>query len=113
MHASDTAISLTIDGAPDLGSGVLQSLYRITGRSSVELRHAIRAGEPVYTAALFGSDHIEVVPRLQRTLDHLDGLGLRCTIHEWREGVRAPISCEVMHEILEVSDAEGADADGR
>lgn len=107
MPSPDTALSLTIDGAPDLGSGVLQALYRLTGRSSVELRHAIRAGEPVCTAALFGSDHIEVVPRLQRTLDYLDRLGLPCTIHEWTAGVRAPISREVMREIIEVPDLDG------
>lgn len=103
MHASDTALSLTIDGAPELGSGVLQALYRITGRSSVELRRSIRAGEPVYTAALFGSDHIEVVPRLQRTLGYLDALGLRCTIHEWHAGGRTEISRAVMLEILEIT----------
>ena len=106
MPATDTALSLTIDGAPDLGSGVLQALYRLTGRSSVELRHAIRAGEPVYAAALFGSDHIEVVPRLQRTLDYLEGLGLPLTIHEWDGGERTEISPAVLREILELTDFE-------
>ena len=62
---------------------MLKSLYRITGRSVVELRRAIRAGEPVYTAALFGNDHIQVVPRLEKTAEFLDGLSVAYTVDEW------------------------------
>lgn len=100
MTAPENAISLTITGTPDFGSEVLKSLYRLTGRSTVELRHAIRDGEPVYTAALFGNDHLDVVPRLEKTVDYLVGLGIPFTVHEWIDGERDEISLETMREIL-------------
>ncbi|MGM1029508.1 MAG: hypothetical protein ACQEWM_06475 [Actinomycetota bacterium] len=106
MRPTDTALSLTVVGAPELGSGALQALYRITGRATGELRRAVRAGEPLYIAALFGSDHIDVVPRLQRTVDYLDGLGLPCTIHEWNAGGRTEISRDAMRAILEVTEVD-------
>ena len=104
MTASGNALSLTIAGTPDFGSEVLKSLYRITGRSTVELRRAIRDGEPVYTAALFGNDHIQVVPRLEKTADYLDGLDVPFTVDEWINGERHEISIDVMRQIIESTD---------
>lgn len=106
VTAPRNAISLTIDGTPDFGREVLVPLYRLTGRSTVELRRAILAGEPVYVAALFGNDHLDVVPRLEKTADYLDGLGVAYTIHEWVDDEREVISVEVMREILEAADGE-------
>lgn len=106
MTTPENALSLTIAGTPDFGSEVLKSLYRLTRRSTVELRRAIRAGEPVYTAALFGNDHLEVVPRLEKTADYLDGLGVPFTIHEWIDGERDEISIETMRAIIESSGDE-------
>jgi hypothetical protein len=105
VTAPENALSLTIAGTPDLPGEVLKALYRITDRSTVELRRAIRDGEPVYRAALFGTDHLEVVPRLEKTADYLDGLGLSFTIHEWIDGERVgEISVETMREIIESAD---------
>lgn len=100
------ALSLTIVGTPDFGSEILKSLYRLTGRSTVELRRAIRDSEPVYTAALFGNDHIHVVPRLEKALDYLQGLGVPFAVHEWVDGERDEISIEVMREIIEAAGGE-------
>ena len=101
MTAPENALSLTITGTPDFGSEGLKSLHRITGRSTGELRRAIRDGEPVYAAALFDNDHIEVVPRLEKTADYLDGLDVPFTVHEWVDGERQEISIEVMRQIIE------------
>jgi len=101
VNIPQNSLSLTLVGTPDFGSDVLQSLYRLTGRSTVELRRAIRDGQPVYTAALFGSEHIRVVPRLEKTVDYLQGLGVPFTVHEWADGERDEISLEVMREIIE------------
>ncbi|APZ33478.1 hypothetical protein [Microbacterium aurum] len=101
MH--DNALSVTLNDAPDLPSVVLQALYRITGRSSGELRRSILAHEPVYTAALFGNDHIDVVPRLEKTIAYLDELGLPLTLHEWVDGERDEVSRETLRGILEGS----------
>ena len=106
MTTPQNALSLTIVDTPDFGSEVLKSLYRITGRSTVELRRAIRAGEPVYTAALFGNDHIEVVPRLEKTAEYLDALGIPFTVHEWIDGERDEIPVEVMRQIIETEDGQ-------
>jgi len=100
MTTPDNALSLTIVGTPDFGSDVLKPLYRITGRSAVELRDAIRGGEPVYTAALFGNDHLQVVPRLEKTAAYLEGIGVAFTVHEWADGEREEISIEVMRQII-------------
>lgn len=108
MTAPHNALSLTIAGTPDFGSVVLQSLYRITRRSTPELRRAIRSGEPVYTATLFGNDHIEVVPRLEKTASYLDDLGVPYVVHEWVDGEREEISIEVMREIIESGDGQFA-----
>ena len=106
MTTPDNALSLTIIGTPDFGSEVLKALYRITGRSTVELRRAIRGGEPVYTAALFGNDHIQVVPRLEKTVELLERLGVPFTVHEWVDGEREQISIEVMRQIIESAEGE-------
>lgn len=104
MTAPENALSLTIAGTPDFVGEVLKSLHRVTGRSTSELRRAIRAGEPVYTAALFGNDHIDVVPRLEKTADYLDGFGIPFIVHEWTDGERDEISPETMREIIESGD---------
>lgn len=106
MTTPDDALSLTIIGTPDFGSEVLKALYRITGRSTVELRRAIRGGKPVYTAALFGNDHIQVVPRLEKTVELLERLGVPFTVHEWVDGEREQISIEVMRQIIESAEGE-------
>ncbi len=104
MITPDNALSLTIAGTPDFGSEVLKALYRITGRSTVELRRAISQGEPVYVAGLFGNDHIQVVPRLEKTAAYLDALGIPFAIHEWVDGEREEISRDVMRQIIESAD---------
>jgi len=101
MVAPSNAISLTITGSPDFSSEILKALYRITGRSTVELRRAIRAGDPVFRAALFGTDHLDVVPRLEKTVDYLEGLGIAYTVQEWVDGEREEISVETMRQIIE------------
>ncbi len=98
---SDLALSLTLDGTPDLPSAPLQALYRITGRSTVELREAILSGRPVYTVGLFGGDHIHVVPRFEKTLAFLIEHGLAFTVTESHDGEDATISLDTMREILE------------
>lgn len=97
----DNALSVTLNDTPDLPSAVLQALYRITGRSSGELRRSILAGEPVYTAALFGNDHIDVVPRLEKTIAYLDELGLSFILHAHLDGERDEVSRETLRSILE------------
>jgi hypothetical protein len=106
VTTAQNALSVTIDGAPDLPNEPLKALYRLTGRSTVELRRSILAGEPVYTAALFGNDHIDVVPRLEKTIDYLTGLGLPFTVHEWVDGESEEIPLETMREIIDVADDE-------
>jgi len=103
VTSPENAISLTLTEPIDVGSDVLKSLYRITGRSTVELRNAIRAGKPIYTAALFGSDHIDVVPRLEKTAHYLDGIGVAFVVHERTDGASEEISVAVMREILEAA----------
>lgn len=106
MH--DNALSIVLDGTPDLPSAILQALYRITGRSTVELRRDILAGEAVYTAPLFGTDHIDVVPRLEKTIAYLTDVGAPFRIVEWVDGVSDEISADTMRDILEGTDGEFA-----
>jgi len=101
---SDDALSLTLDGTPDLPSAILQALYRITGRSTVELRRSIQNGEPVFTAELFGNDHIEVVPRLEKTIDYLTEIGLPYVLDEHLDGKRDRIDLTTLRAILEGTD---------
>lgn len=108
MNEPHNALSVTIDGTPDLPAEALKAFYRVTGRSTVELRRSIAAGEPVYTAALFGNDHIEVVPRLEKTIALLEQLGLPFVVHELIDGDRDEIDVETMRSILDAADGEFA-----
>ena len=98
---SDLSISLTLDGAPDLPSAPLQALYRITDRSTPELRRAILAGEPLYTAALLGREHITAVPRLEKTIAFLTEHGLAFTLTEHDDDGDTAIDLATLREILE------------
>ncbi len=106
MPTTENALSLTVVDPSAITVDVLKRLYRITGRSSVELRDAILAGAPVYSAPLFGNDHIHVVPRLERTAALLDELGVRYTVHEWTDGVVEEISAELMRQIIQSADGQ-------
>lgn len=105
----DYALSVTLDGTPDLVSATLQALYRLTGRSTVELREAIAAGRPVYAASLFDAAHLTAVPRLEKTIAFLEAEGLEFRLTETVDGVDAPIDLPTLRELLEASDD---DADG-
>ncbi|MDX2378048.1 hypothetical protein M4I32_14745 [Microbacterium sp. LRZ72] len=105
MTAAEPSLSLTLTGRPDLPSEVLKALYRITGRASTELRRSILAGEPVFTAHLFGTDHVDVAPRLEKTVAYLGDLGIDFAVHESADGTSQPITLETMRSILE-TDAE-------
>lgn len=100
MTLPDNAISLTLEDVRELPADTLKALYRITGRSTVELRESVHAGEPVYTASLFGDDHITVVPRLEKAIDYLEGLRLTLRLEEWVDGQREVISRDVLRQIL-------------
>jgi hypothetical protein len=91
-EVTPTRLSLRLTDAPDLPPSVLKQLYRITGRSRPELRRAIAAGEPFYEIELFGTDHVEVAPRLERALDYLTGLGVPGVIAERTDSEAVPIS---------------------
>ena len=97
----DNALSVLLAGTPDPPAAFLQALYRITGRSTVEMRRDILAGEPFYTAPLFGTEHIAVVPRLEKTIAYLTDQGIPFRLVEWIDGERDEISLETMREILE------------
>lgn len=107
MTTHESSLSVTLSGTPDLPVDALKALYRVTGRSTVELREAIRAGEPVYAAAVFGHDHIDVAPRLERTVALLEQWGLAFTVHETANGERDEIPLETMREILDAPADEG------
>lgn len=101
MNEPTTALSVSIEGTPDLPGEVVKALYRTTGRSTVELRRAIAVEEPVFVADLFGPDHIDVVPRLEKTIALLDQLGVPVTIHELTDGRSDRISLQTMREIID------------
>ncbi|KZE88682.1 hypothetical protein [Microbacterium sp. TNHR37B] len=103
MTGPRNALSLTLSDHPDLPSAVYQALYRITGRSTVEMRNAVREGAPVYTAALFGTDHLQVVPRLEKAADFLDEIGLPFVVHEWIDGEADLVTRETMRRVLEAT----------
>ena len=100
MTDSPVSMSLTLDGVTVLSPAALQSLYRINGRSTVEMRLAVASGEPLYTAELFGADHLQVVPRLEKTAAYLLEHGVPFRVHESADGEREEISLEVMRSIL-------------
>ena len=106
MNEYSNALSVSIAGSPDLPGDAVKALYRTTGRSTVELRRAIAAGEPLFVAALFGPEHIDVVPRLEKTIALLEHLGLGVTLHEWTDGRRDEISAETMREIIDAPPAD-------
>lgn len=99
--ADSPSLTIYIDGAPHLSPLLLKELYRITGRSSVELRAAILAGEVVYSAELFGNDHVEVAPRLEKTVAFCEQNGLAFRVEETYEGETEQIGVDVMRNILE------------
>ncbi len=101
MTSPDNAISLTLVDVRELPADTLKALYRITGRSTVELRESIHAGEPVYTVSLFGDEHITVVPRLEKAIEYLDSLHLALRLEEWADGQREMISRDVLRQILD------------
>ena len=101
VNEPSTALSVSIVGTPDLPGEALTALYRTTGRSTVELRRAIAVAEPVFVAELFGPDHIDVVPRLEKTITLLEQLGLAIAIHELTDGQPEAISLQTMREIID------------
>ena len=104
---TDLVISLTLDGSPDLPSAALQALYRITGRSTVELRHAIRDRTPLVTARLFGAEHITTAPRLEKTIAFLDEHGLAFALTETVDGLASPSDRAPLRAIHEPGDGSG------
>ena len=102
--AESPSLAIRIDGAPHLPAPLLRELYGITGRSSVELRTAILAGEVVYSAELFGNDHVEVAPRLEKTVAFCERHGLAFRIEETYEGETEQIGVDLMRSILESDD---------
>lgn len=110
---TDLSISITLDGAPDLPSERLQALYRITGRSTVELRESILARRPAYTARLFGREHLDVVPRLEKTIAYLTDAGIPFTLTESGEDAAspdaaAPIDLATLRDILSAPDPDAS-----
>ena len=101
-----SSLAIIIDGAPHLSPELLKELYRITGRPSVDLRAAILVGEEVYSAELFGTDHVGVVPRLEKTIAFCERHSLSFRIEETYDGETEEITLATMREILE-SGAEG------
>lgn len=97
------ALAIVIDGAPDLPAVLLKELYGITRRPGVELRRAIFAGEPVYSAELFGNDHIDVVPRLEKTVAFCERLRLPFRVLETYDGDTEVIGVDVMRNILDAA----------
>lgn len=97
----DVAIALTVTDANAVPMASLGMLYRITGRSKGELARAIRAGDTLYAAHLFGSDHLQVVPRLEKVIAHLDAVGAPFTLYEQVGAQRSAISRETLRGILE------------
>lgn len=71
MTPPDVCVLLTLAPQTSLTADLLQALYRITGRSTVELRRAAERGDALYTAELFGSAHVDQAPRLEKTIDLL------------------------------------------
>lgn len=102
--ADSPSLAIFIDGAPHLAPTLLKELYAITGRSSVALRAAILAGEVVYSAELFGNDHVEVAPRLEKTAAFCERHGLTFRVEETYEGETEQIDVEVMRNILEAAE---------
>lgn len=99
--AESPSIAIIIEGRPHLAPPLLKELYRITGRSSVELSAAILAGHDVYAARLFGNDHFKVAPRLEKAAEFCARNDLAFRIEETYDGETALIDLATMRSILE------------
>lgn len=97
------SLAIFLDGTPPLTADQLTELYRITGRARVELRNAISAGAPLYSAELFGNDHIDVAPRLEKTVDFCLRHDLAFRIEETYDGETETIPLEVMRSVLDAA----------
>lgn len=102
--ADSPSLAIIIEGSPHLPPPLLKELYAITGRSSVDLTSAIRDGADVYAAALFGNDHVQVAPRLEKTAAFCEQNGLSFRVEETYEGETSRIDVATMRGILESSD---------
>lgn len=102
---ADLVISIIVTDSPDLPGAELQTLYRLTGRSTPDLRDAIRDGSPLYTAALFGAAHLTDAPRLEKTIEYLLAAGIPFRLEE--AGADAEVPLATLDEIL--GGAESAD----
>lgn len=100
------SIAIIITGSAHLPPAMLKELYGITGRSSVELHSAIVAGANVYAAELFGNDHVEVAPRLEKTVDFCERNALAFRVEETYAGETAQIDVVTMRSILEAAGGE-------
>lgn len=104
IMAESPSIAIFIEGSPQLPPPLLKELYGITGRSTVELSSAMIAGRNVYAAELFGNDHVEVAPRLEKTAAFCERNGLSFRVEEVYEGETSRIDAAAMRDILEASD---------
>lgn len=102
--AESPSIAIIIEGSPHLPPPLLKELYGITGRSSVELSTAVLAGQDVYAAELFGNDHVEVAPRLERTVGFCERNRLMFRVEETFDGETAQIDLATMRSILEAAE---------
>lgn len=100
MSEPTVSMSIALDGVTVLSPATLQALYRINGRSTVEMRRAAASGEPIYACTLFGADHIDAVPRLEKTAAFLIEQGVPFRVYESVDGERTEISLEVLQSIL-------------
>lgn len=104
--AESPSIAIVIEGRPHLAPPLLKELYDITRRSSVELSTAILAGDDVYAASLFGNDHVEVAPRLERTAAFCARNDLAFRIEETYDGETEQIDLATLRSILEATDGQ-------
>jgi hypothetical protein len=102
--ADSPSIAIIIEGRPRLAPLLLRELYGITGRSSGELSSAILAGDAVYSADLFGNDHVDVAPRLEKTVSFCERNDLGFRIEETYDGETARIDLATMRSILEADE---------
>lgn len=102
--AESPSIAIIIEDRPRLAPPLLKELYGITGRSSVELSSAILAGGDVYAAELFGNDHVQVAPRLEKTAAFCERHGLVFRIEETYDGETSQIDLATMRSILDAAD---------
>ncbi|MGV2983646.1 hypothetical protein ACNPNP_08030 [Microbacterium sp. AGC85] len=101
--AESPSIAIFIEGRPPLAPPLLKELYGITRRSSVELAAAIDAGRDVYAAGLFGNDHVDVVPRLEKTAEFCVRNDLAFRIEETYGGEISQIDLSTLRSILEAA----------